>query len=337
MLTSRRPRERERGRETRLRPVGGNPSLSTGKSCRSSSKFLCRGRREKVVAKSRSSCGTDGKAPGVLLRATRCRRVRMAALLEDLSDGAEPTAVPLYASCSDLTTLQGVFVEYLTHQGDELYDSVSQGCGCTCVDGDCMSNGLCACLEDHGCFFKDGTLALDDIPPRHALFECGRHCACHERKEICGNRTVQRGIQHPLYVAITGKRGLGLFTRDALSKGAFICLYEGERLDEAEAAKRWEAQRVSGQSNFILAVRENSNAGKLSTIIDPRRRGNAGRFSNHACPPLANMIPCLFRMAGDLHPLIAMIASRDIPASTELTWDYGVIMHARTSHRRASQ
>lgn len=61
--------------------------------------------------------------------------------------------------------------------------------------------------------------------------------------------------------------------------------------------------------------------------IDAQYIGNALRFCNHACTPLSNLTSqTIFRPDAGCPALYyhALIADRDIPALTPLTWDYGM-------------
>lgn len=71
-----------------------------------------------------------------------------------------------------------------------------------------------------------------------------------------------------------------------LRRGTFICLYAGEYLSTTEANERWLAAAEShesreGEGNYILTLRLPGQR----IHIDPRYKGNAGRFFNHSCEP----------------------------------------------------
>ena len=62
-------------------------------------------------------------------------------------------------------------------------------------------------------------------------------------------------------------------------------------------------------------------------VVDAQHIGNAMRFCNHACALLANLASqTIFRPDAGCPALYyhCLIASRDIPALTPLTWDYGM-------------
>ena len=62
-------------------------------------------------------------------------------------------------------------------------------------------------------------------------------------------------------------------------------------------------------------------------VVDAQHLGNAMRFCNHACAPLANTATqTVFRIEAGCPALYyhCLIADRDIPALAPLTWDYGM-------------
>lgn len=124
---------------------------------------------------------------------------------------------------------------------------------------------------------QNGRLLLDALPARHALFECGPSCFCS--LHTCPTRLVQAGVRQKLAVQPTLCRGYGLFAREALSRGTFVCCYVGEIIGTAEARSRWTRRQKAGQGNYILVLRETSDKGEtLKTAIDPTERGNVARF-----------------------------------------------------------
>ena len=95
-------------------------------------------------------------------------------------------------------------------------------------------------------------------------------------------------------------RGLGLFTRKPISRGALVIEYTG-RLLPAE-----EAYRKGGRYLFEVNSR---------WIIDGAGRENIGRYINHSCRP-----NCEPRTRGKK---VLIYARRNIKAGEELSYDYG--------------
>lgn len=97
--------------------------------------------------------------------------------------------------------------------------------------------------------------------------------------------------------------GLGGFAKTSISKDMRIIEYLGERIDKAESARRCEADNV-----YIFSLNEQQD-------IDGNVIWNPARFLNHSCSP-----NCEAQLDDDR---IWVIASRDIRAGEELTFNYG--------------
>ncbi|KAH9810375.1 hypothetical protein DFH28DRAFT_902919 [Melampsora americana] len=124
-----------------------------------------------------------------------------------------------------------------------------------------------------------------------------------------------------------GGHGLGLFTRQDIPKGCFICIYAGEIIRQDEARRRWEQRAKNSAGNYTLVIREASGTSIWKTIVDPTHRGNSqwiirSFFLDHACPPLASLIILPVRPAGQMIPQPALFAGRDIVRGEELSFDY---------------
>ncbi|EKX38545.1 histone H3 lysine 9 methyltransferase, partial [Guillardia theta CCMP2712] len=69
------------------------------------------------------------------------------------------------------------------------------------------------------------------------IFECNLLCKCDAQK--CPNRILQRGITCRLEVFWTGReRGWGVRAAEDIPRGAMVCEYVGEYINEDEADKR---------------------------------------------------------------------------------------------------
>jgi hypothetical protein len=111
----------------------------------------------------------------------------------------------------------------------------------------------------------------------------------------------------PIHVRPCNEIGLGAFYDDtkALEKGTFICLYAGEYLSTTEANTRWSTTyRKKGEGNYILTLRLPGQ----KIHIDPRYKGNVGRFFNHSCNPTC--VVQVVRWGGDsIWPRAAIFVS----------------------------
>ncbi|CAH7668165.1 hypothetical protein BY996DRAFT_4573638, partial [Phakopsora pachyrhizi] len=128
--------------------------------------------------------------------------------------------------------------------------------------------------------------------------------------------------------------GLGLFSNSnsTLKRGQFICLYAGELIDHNQAQRSClefgNGIEGAGGMNYILSILESNSLRSWSTIIDPTHRGNVGSLCplsdavDHACPPLNSLFILPVRPMGQVVPLPALFALRDIHKDEELTFDY---------------
>ena len=164
---------------------------------------------------------------------------------------------------------------------------------------------LCACTPG-----PDGKGCGEDCLNRSLFYECHpRFCRCGEG---CMNQRFQRRGYSRIEMRRAGKKGMGLFCSEPLAKGQFITEYVGEVLDERTYAARKAAYDEAGQRHMYFMTVSGSE------IIDAFQRGNLGRFINHSCDP--NCETQKWVVNGEL--CIGLFSLQDIPAGTELTFDY---------------
>lgn len=186
---------------------------------------------------------------------------------------------------------------------------------------------------------KDDKLVLrpDFLKGSSMIYECSYRCSC---KGNCWNHVVQLGRRVRLEIFDTGDRGLGRFTScsfphlllftytldlglrspDPILAGQFIDRYLGEVITKADAEAR-EVTDQEGQS-YLFSL-DFIKDDEMNWVIDGQKLGSATRFINHSCNPNCKIIPVSTDNHGDdrLYYL-AFFARRDIPAGTELTFDY---------------
>ncbi|XP_030370001.1 probable histone-lysine N-methyltransferase set-23 [Scaptodrosophila lebanonensis] len=213
----------------------------------------------------------------------------------------------------------------------ELYNcKLVHSCTCTSQIKCCMDKESCC----HGGRFKyHHSIVGKELVLKHeidlpAIIECSDLCGCSA--EHCLNRCVQIGprkqleiFNSPLY------RSLGLRTMIDIPAGAFVCEYAGELLTLAEARRRLKLNDREEVMNYILCLNEYTNVSEAgsskkllvqSTIVDPSRRGNIGRYLNHSCQPNCDLKAV--RVDSPV-PKIGIFALRDIAAYEELCFHYG--------------
>ena len=95
-------------------------------------------------------------------------------------------------------------------------------------------------------------------------------------------------------------KGLGLFARAAIPAGSFVAEYTGRRISTKEADAL--------PTRYLFEI-------DAKWTIDGSPRSNIARYMNHACEPNCE--------ADIQNGRIMLLASRDIKAEEELTFDYG--------------
>ncbi|XP_029436215.1 histone-lysine N-methyltransferase ASH1L isoform X2 [Rhinatrema bivittatum] len=151
---------------------------------------------------------------------------------------------------------------------------------------------------------------IDDCLNRMIFAECSPNtCPCGEQ---CRNQRIQRHewVQCLERFRAEGK-GWGIRTKESLKAGQFIIEYLGEVVSEQEFRNRMIEQYHNHNDHYCL----NLDSGM---VIDSYRMGNEARFINHSCDPNCEMqkwsVNGVYR--------IGLYALKDMPAGTELTYDY---------------
>jgi SET domain-containing protein len=101
--------------------------------------------------------------------------------------------------------------------------------------------------------------------------------------------------------------GRGVYARKDIPKGTRLIEYTGELIDNAEADRRYEDEKMSRHHTFLFIL--NSR-----WCVDAAVGGNIARFINHSCTP-----NCYTMVKGDT---IWIVAARNIRKGEELTYDY---------------
>ncbi|XP_063282729.1 histone-lysine N-methyltransferase SETMAR isoform X1 [Pelobates fuscus] len=227
----------------------------------------------------------------------------------DVTHGLETLPVPVCGPWEELTAFQYT-PDLVAGPGAKEDPSEVTILGCDCKETTCAPQ-TCACLP-----FGANYVSRAILSSQRPILECNVMCKCGES---CTNQETQKGLQFQLQVCrITGK-GWGLFTKEDIPSGRFVCEYVGEVLGYDEACRRIHSQE-STTNNYIIAVREHLHGGKiLQTIVDPTQKGNVGRFLNHSCQPNLFMLPV---RTHSMVPRLSLFAARDILAGEELCYDY---------------
>jgi uncharacterized protein len=106
-----------------------------------------------------------------------------------------------------------------------------------------------------------------------------------------------------LWVGTSAIAGRGLYTAKAITRGRRIIQYTGEKITKTESDKRLAEGNV-----YIFALNERYD-------IDAKAQRHQARYINHSCDPNCHV--------EKTSRTIWIVASRDIRAGEELTYNYG--------------
>lgn len=224
---------------------------------------------------------------------------------------------------------------------------IATNCQCNvpnlCWRSDCKHGGNYV-IYDKAMTNEPELILNNNRPSRDVIYECSEFCGC---PQSCCNRLVQFGPRNHLRIEDYSHLGkqLGLTTKVAIPKGAFICEYAGEILCKEEAIRRHYENDASHRMNYIICLNERPIANEagthIQTFIDPSKIGNIGRYLNHSCEPNCEIIsvrvdspiPKLCKYSCRRYKSIILIdirffdtgifANRDIQPNEELCFDYG--------------
>jgi ankyrin repeat protein len=153
---------------------------------------------------------------------------------------------------------------------------------------------------------------------------CAPRCPC------AGGGCRAVGVQFPLAIRAAGPRakGLGAFAACDIPMGALVAPYIGEVTTASEANKRADADAAGSGADFYRLDLEcrpwlhlKKQLGGEFAVLDAAKFGNVARFFNHGCEP--NLARAAVEWPGqEAGALVFLYAQKDIPAGTELVWDY---------------
>ncbi|GAA5847477.1 hypothetical protein JCM9279_000500 [Rhodotorula babjevae] len=174
-------------------------------------------------------------------------------------------------------------------------------------------------------------ICMCKFPERPTDMGCGEGCinrlmqyCCDPKKCPCGpdrcaNVPLNKREGVPegkdgLRVIWTGNRGFGLKTMVDIKEGDFVIEYRGEIISRDESYRRV-LTTYKDQASYYFMDYDGFE------VIDAGQRGNSARFINHSCGP--NLQVVRWRLATVEEYQMGLFALHDIPAGTELTYDYG--------------
>ncbi|XP_078116928.1 histone-lysine N-methyltransferase, H3 lysine-36 specific [Sander vitreus] len=147
---------------------------------------------------------------------------------------------------------------------------------------------------------------------RMLMYECHPQvCAAGEK---CQNQAFTKRQYTPVEIVRTLSCGWGLVGVSDIKKGAFVCEYVGEVIDEEECRARIRHAQENDICNFYMLTLDKDR------IIDAGPKGNQARFMNHCCQP--NCETQKWTVNGDTR--VGLFSLQDIPKGMELNFNYNL-------------
>ncbi|KAI8388531.1 uncharacterized protein BYT42DRAFT_492357 [Radiomyces spectabilis] len=170
---------------------------------------------------------------------------------------------------------------------------------------------------------KENKIVCQCIPPADGGLGCGEDCLnrmlfyeCEPNTCPCGDQCSNRRFQKKegcknLDVFLTRERGWGLRTLVDIKRGDLIIEYRGEIISHKLCEERMRNAYKNQKNFYFLDYRQGE-------VVDACEKGTDARFINHSCDPNCHIEK--WALKGELH--VGVFASKDIPANTELFYDY---------------
>ncbi|XP_034433295.1 histone-lysine N-methyltransferase NSD2 isoform X1 [Hippoglossus hippoglossus] len=164
----------------------------------------------------------------------------------------------------------------------------------------------CKPTDERPCGFESECLN------RMLQYEC--HPQVCPSGERCCNQDFTKRLYPETKIIKTPGKGWGLVALRDIKKGEFVNEYIGELVDEEECRARIKYAHENNITDFYMLTIDKDR------IIDAGPKGNYSRFMNHSCQP--NCETQKWTVNGDTR--VGLFAVRDIPAGTELTFNYNL-------------
>lgn len=114
-------------------------------------------------------------------------------------------------------------------------------------------------------------------------------------------------LAQPFELRRSGIQGRGAFATRMIRTGQRIAEYTGEKIDNDEADRRYDDEKMSRHHTFLFILDDD-------TVVDAAVGGNDSRFINHSCDPNCEAV-----IEGKR---IYIYALRTIRPGDELAYDY---------------
>jgi SET domain-containing protein len=134
------------------------------------------------------------------------------------------------------------------------------------------------------------------------------------KKAAAGKKPAARQPKPRVVVRNSAIHGRGVFAVGAITKGARILEYTGERMSHAEADRRYGDLHDGSSHTMLFAATD-------KVVIDATRRGGPARWINHSCAPNCE--------ANEEDGRVFIDAIRAIRPGEELSYDYNLVLEER--------
>lgn len=183
------------------------------------------------------------------------------------------------------------------------------------------TTGLPKRFPYHSTGHSAGCLVNFYLESRNVIYECNSSCGCGPK---CKYRNVQHGRKVELEIFHTGSRGFGLKCMSDLKRGQFIDKYLGELITDEEADAR-ENAAGPGRASYLFSLDKHVGdmlAEEDCYVADGETMGGPSKFINHSCEPNCRLFTVSYNKNEYRVYDLAFFALENIPAGTELTFDY---------------
>ena len=172
------------------------------------------------------------------------------------------------------------------------------------------------------CLYVPGNTCGEDCANRLERFECCPETCPHP---MCSNRRIQHGDFPEVTVEYHPTKGRILKLAQAVPAGTLLGTYAGEVLGEKERKRREQLHGYSALSYTMNFMSE------PMLCIDANREGSLLRYCSHQCGQGTALVHH-WQLGGRRH--IVFEAARDLPADTEVTFNYFAFETNREAKRR---
>ena len=160
------------------------------------------------------------------------------------------------------------------------------------------------------------------LDSRNPIYECNLNCNCGP---VCKSRLVQKSRRVPLTIFKTLNRGWGVYCNEDLVTGEFVDTYLGEVITNEEADRR--EANTKGKASYLYSLDkfigdDDELTAENCYVVDGQYMGGPTRFINHSCEPNCRQFTVSYNKHDTRIYDLAFFAIADIPAGTELTFDY---------------